>query len=192
MSDDVRQRVLDAATQLFAHRGYGSTSVREVVEAAGVTKPTLYYWFENKEALYLECVRTKFEALHPLVHDAVSGSGTVRERLVRFVRDYVQAGLDDLDGVRLALTATNPSFEKRPEIDLMSFHMEYFAPLGQLLVEGMASGDFREDLDPEFAVVALIGPMSMHLRGAIEGFDLDPDYAEKTIDLFLNGVAPKC
>ena len=64
MSDDARQRILDAATHLFAHRGFGSTSVREVVEAAGVTKPTLYYWFDNKEALYLECVRTKFATLH--------------------------------------------------------------------------------------------------------------------------------
>ena len=125
------------------------------------------------------------------MHDAVSGPGTVRERLVRFVKQYVQAGLDDLDGVRLALTATNPSFEKRPEIDLLSFHGEYFAKLGQVLAEGKENGLFRADLDPEFAVVALIGPMSMHLRGAVEGFPLPDDYAEKTIDLFLNGVAPR-
>ena len=188
MSDDAKQRILRAAIHLFAHKGYGSTSVREVVERAGVTKPTLYYWFENKESLYLECLQATFAELHPLVHDAVNGPGSVQDRLVRFVHDYVQKGLDDLDGVRLALTATNPTFEERPEVDLMSFHTEYFAPLAQLLSEGIDAGVFRRDIDPEFAVVALIGPVSMHLRGAVEGFDLPDDYAKRTVQLFMHGV----
>ncbi len=189
MPDDVRDRILAAAIPLFAHKGYGSTSVREVVERAGVTKPTLYYWFENKEQLYLECVKATVSKMLPLVRQAVEGPGTVRERLVRFVRDYVQAGLDDLDGVRLALTATNPSIEERPEIDLMTFHLEYVAPLAQLVREAIASGEFRADVDPDFAVIALIGPASMHLRGAIEGFPLPDDFAERCIDLYLRGVS---
>ena len=52
----IRQRILDAALQLFANQGYGSTSVRQVVELAGVTKPTLYYYFNGKEALFREVV----------------------------------------------------------------------------------------------------------------------------------------
>ncbi len=191
MSDDAKQRILKAAIHLFAHKGYGSTSVREVVERAGVTKPTLYYWFANKEGLYLECIKATFADLVPLVHDAVSGPGTVQERLVRFVRDYIQKALDDLDKVRLALTATSPSFEDRPEIDLMSFHTEYFAPLGALFAEGIDNGLFRRDICPEFAVVALLGPVSMHIRGAIEGMPLPDDYAERTIEIYLNGVTPR-
>lgn len=188
---DAKQRILQAAAHLFAHRGFGSTSVREVVERAGVTKPTLYYWFENKEALYIECVQWKFDEIIPLIHAAVQGEGTVRERLVRFLEHYVAKALEDMDGVRLALTATSPSFEKRPEIDLLSFHTRYFGPLAQLIQEGIDRGDFRKDLDPELAVVMLVGPASMHLRAAIEGFPLKPGFAERTVDLYLNGVAPR-
>jgi len=191
MADDVRQRILDAATHLFAHRGYGSTSVREVVQAAGVTKPTLYYWFGNKEGLYRDCLEAKFARIPPLVSDVVDGPGTLRERLVRFVHAYIQAGLDDIDGVRLAMTATSPSFEERPEIDLMSFHTEYFGPLGRLLDEGIRADVFRRDTDPEFAISALLGPLSLHLRGALIGMALPPDFAEKTVDLYLHGVAPR-
>ena len=45
---------LSAARELFARKGYSGTSVREIVAAADVTKPVLYYYFRNKEGLYLE------------------------------------------------------------------------------------------------------------------------------------------
>ena len=188
MSEDVRSTILASAKHLFAHRGFGSTSVREVVEAAGVTKPTLYYWFDNKEALYLECVQSCFAELVPLVEAALKGDGPLRARLVRFCHDYIQKGIEDTDGLRLALTATNPSHEKRPEIDLMSFHTTYFGPLEAFFSEGSRTGVFRPDLDPQLMVVSLVGTLSMHLRGAIEGFPLHDDYAEQIVDVFLNGV----
>ncbi|MBW2208934.1 MAG: helix-turn-helix transcriptional regulator, partial [Deltaproteobacteria bacterium] len=49
---DARAVLLEAATALFAQKGYAGTSVREIVERAGVTKPVLYYYFENKEGLF--------------------------------------------------------------------------------------------------------------------------------------------
>ena len=57
------QRILDAAIPLFARLGYGSASVRELAEAAGVTKPTLYYHFGSKEDLFHELVRYHLDEL---------------------------------------------------------------------------------------------------------------------------------
>jgi len=48
---DNRQRLMDCALELFSQRGYDAVGVREVVEAANVTKPTLYYYFESKRGL---------------------------------------------------------------------------------------------------------------------------------------------
>ena len=47
-----RQQVLQAALKKFADCGYEGTSVQDIVEAAKVTKPTLYYYFDNKVELY--------------------------------------------------------------------------------------------------------------------------------------------
>src|SRR5215471_7397882 len=47
----VARHLARVAARLFAERGYEATSVREIVEAAGVTKPTLYYHFKSKEGL---------------------------------------------------------------------------------------------------------------------------------------------
>jgi TetR/AcrR family transcriptional regulator len=51
-------RILDAALQLFARKGYEYVSVQEIAEAVGVTKPTLYYYFKSKQGL-LEAILAK-------------------------------------------------------------------------------------------------------------------------------------
>lgn len=48
---EVARHIARVAARLFAERGYDATSVREIVEAAGVAKPTLYYYFQSKEGL---------------------------------------------------------------------------------------------------------------------------------------------
>ncbi len=50
-SGEVARHIARAAARLFAEQGYDATSVREIVEAAGVTKPTLYYHFGSKQGL---------------------------------------------------------------------------------------------------------------------------------------------
>src|SRR5258708_6188212 len=50
-SSPVARHIARAAARLFAERGYDATSVREIVEAAGGAKPTLYYYFRSKEGL---------------------------------------------------------------------------------------------------------------------------------------------
>jgi AcrR family transcriptional regulator len=69
---DTRQRILDAALDLFAEHGYDRTSLREIAATLGVTKAALYYHFESKEDILL--------ALHMRVHefgkDALARMGT--------------------------------------------------------------------------------------------------------------------
>lgn len=50
-ASEVATRIARVAAQLFAAQGYDATSVRNIVEAAAVTKPTLYYYFQSKEGL---------------------------------------------------------------------------------------------------------------------------------------------
>jgi len=47
-----RRRILDVALKIFAHNGYAGASIQEIVDRAGVTKPTLYYHFKSKEGLF--------------------------------------------------------------------------------------------------------------------------------------------
>jgi AcrR family transcriptional regulator len=65
--DDVRARVLEAALELFAAKGFAATSTREIAKKLGFTKATLYYYFETKEALLLAMLGPVEEALNDLI-----------------------------------------------------------------------------------------------------------------------------
>lgn len=58
---DTRQAIIEAAGELFAIRGLEGTSIREIVKAAGTALCSVNYHFENKEQLYVECVRYVIE-----------------------------------------------------------------------------------------------------------------------------------
>jgi len=82
--DSVRQRLLGAATDLFARKGYAATTVREIVDSARVTKPVLYYYFQNKEGIYLELMRQTFSNVDYLVDFSRGEKGSSREKLLAF------------------------------------------------------------------------------------------------------------
>ncbi|MEW6332658.1 MAG: helix-turn-helix domain-containing protein, partial [Thermodesulfobacteriota bacterium] len=71
----MREKLLRAALTLFTRRGYSATTVRELVAAAGVTKPVLYYYFGSKEGLFLELMRTHFGRLEAVADVYRRGAG---------------------------------------------------------------------------------------------------------------------
>ncbi|MGE8398015.1 MAG: TetR/AcrR family transcriptional regulator, partial [Comamonas sp.] len=51
-SDEKRERILKAAEVLFDQQGYASTTIEQIVQALGVTKPFVYYYFRNKQEIF--------------------------------------------------------------------------------------------------------------------------------------------
>ena len=61
---DNREKILQCAEELFYSRGYDAAGVQEIVEMAGVTKPTLYYYFGSKRGLLEAILEAKSGKLH--------------------------------------------------------------------------------------------------------------------------------
>jgi AcrR family transcriptional regulator len=78
------ERILSTALDLFAVRGYDATSVREICEAAGITKPTLYYFFGSKDGVLQALLKTGFGRFRSMVDVALEQPGSFRDR-VKFV-----------------------------------------------------------------------------------------------------------
>ncbi|NUP03097.1 MAG: TetR/AcrR family transcriptional regulator, partial [Nonomuraea sp.] len=99
--EPVRQRLLGAATRLFAARGFESTSVQEIVVAAGVTKGAMYHYFDSKDDLlheiYARLLRMQMDRLTRIA----DGPGALRERLHRAAADVVETTTANLDDSKI-------------------------------------------------------------------------------------------
>ena len=115
---NIRERLVEAAVELFTRRGYSATSVREIVEGAGVSKPVLYYHFGSKEGLYLEIARRLERTVSDTVASRDAGGGTARERIRRLALDIYDAFSENTAAVRFLNAVFWGPPQGTPEFDV--------------------------------------------------------------------------
>ena len=154
----VRQRLLAGAAELFARKGYAATTVREIVQAAGVTKPALYYYFKNKEGIYLELMREARARFEALLDIGRKENGAVRERVLTISEEIFQLFLDQLEIARVALFIHYGPAQGAPSIDFNPFHLKFEELIESLIREGIRKGEFRKGnvMDMTWAVLGAI------------------------------------
>ena len=69
-TNDTEERLLDAALTLFAEKGYEAASVREIIEATGVTRPVLYYYIAE---FMTEVAKLRFLIVQQVIQDGLDG-----------------------------------------------------------------------------------------------------------------------
>jgi TetR/AcrR family transcriptional regulator len=185
----MRAVVLRVAAELFAERGFAATSVREVVERAGCTKPTLYYYFQNKEQLFTELLRESTAAFTDVVRRELSRPGTVRDRFENTLRATLAYLDQDPVTLRLLMSAERHPDQGQPAFDFEALRQEHLALCKELLREGAASGETRADIDLDEAALAFFGMVDHRLCLSLSGRPLPPDYADQVLDIFFRGIA---
>ena len=185
---DLRSRILREATRLFAERGYSATSVRELVEAAGCTKPALYYYFENKEAVFLEAIREATEAMTSIITFTESVPGPVRSQLQRGLDAFFDTLADHAMRMRLLMRAELQPDEGQPAFDFDSVRGRHLQMIEDILRAGVATGEIRPDVDVNDAALALAGMVDQRLRLWLLGDRIPPDVTARTLRIFFHGV----
>ncbi|NCB92269.1 MAG: TetR/AcrR family transcriptional regulator [Clostridia bacterium] len=85
---DNREIILQSALDLFCARGYDAVGVQEIVDRAGVTKPTLYYYFGSKQGLMEEILHSNSAILEEMLKEAAETEGQVADILYQVARAY--------------------------------------------------------------------------------------------------------
>jgi len=185
--DSLAARILDEAIRMFASRGYASTSVREVVEACGCTKPALYYHFTNKVGLYRAAIGAAVLRLE-VVYEGISGGGAFVDGLrdgLRRLRAHADVHPDDL---RLLFRAESEATIHPDLLDIRTLRAQDLARTEALIADGVARGELRADLPVKGAAIALVGAMHMWLQLWLDGHPLDDEFEQSTLSLYLHGV----
>jgi AcrR family transcriptional regulator len=101
-----RSQLLEVAIGLFAEHGFHATSMDDIAEAAGVTKPVLYQHFPSKRALYRELVDNVDRQLTEQLLDATGRASTGRERVQDGFAAYFRYVSEHRDAFRLLFGAS--------------------------------------------------------------------------------------
>ena len=187
----LRSRILLAATGLFAERGYAATTVREVVAAAGCTKPALYYYFDGKEELFLAALRAEAELIRDIMAAGQGGPGTVRERLRRGLDRFFDHVRGHPVPLRMLMRAELHRDDRQPDFDFGAVRQMHLSMARDLLAAGVATQEVGAGVNLDDAVLALVGMIDQWCRRSmLDGMPIPDDVAERVLEIFFGGVAP--
>ena len=96
-----REQILDVSVQVFARHGFHSTSMNDVADAAGVTKPVLYQHFASKQDLYLALLGEAGSRLRNRITAAVSAAASGKQQTEAGFKAYFRWVADDHDSFLL-------------------------------------------------------------------------------------------
>jgi len=188
-----RERILGAAGDLFADRGYNRVSVADIAEAGAISTGLVYYHFKDKESLYESVVR---EGLHLLEEAAVAtlgAEGHPTDRLESFILSYMALLEGRAALMRLLIRSVTDVSSPAPG-QVLTRSAVTVDQLRSVIEEGVSSGEFRP-VDTHLAATALFAivntvitapvldtPLSETGGGSIE------ERARSMTRLFLEGV----
>ena len=191
------QEILQAAFDEFSRNGYATTTLEAIAERAGVTKGTIYVYFENKEHLFISMVREVTKATLDTVHDMFASHDGSTADLLRaqfsFIYQHIVADRRRREVVRM-LIAEAPRFPALAD----RYHEEILKPcldmLRQAIQRGINRGEFRKSaiVDSPQVVIAPIALVDLWMMMFDKRQPLDlKAYFSAHLDLVLNGLLAK-
>jgi AcrR family transcriptional regulator len=191
--------ILDAALKVFAAKGFAAARMEDIARAAGVTKGTIYLYFENKEAVFKSLVREEIgRALGTVTADVATFEGSARF-LLRLVMTTMFAVLIDSDKVVLPkiVIAESANFPWLAEFYRFEVIERGLGLLTGLIQRGIDRGEFRADLPPPHIARLCIAPALLSAIWRVTFSHLDPEpYDFKGLiaahlDVLFRGLAPE-
>lgn len=157
--DQKREGILEVAEDLFFRHGYAGTTIADIVEQLGVTKPYLYYYFGSKADIYETlCLRASHACLTAMHFDA-SDTRPAAEKLHEGLHRFASANILHF---KSGTFAYRESAVRHPVMDrkVRALARTFYDELRQLLEQGRSAGDLEFE-DTKFTAIAI---------GSIAGF----------------------
>jgi AcrR family transcriptional regulator len=181
--DESRQRILAAASDVFAEHGFEKTTIRAVAGRAGISVGGIYLYFHNKEELYTGLMRSQMDEFLGRVE--LLRTEVPLRALRKLIELYMEIAVTKTRMLSTSIKEYDLEF-KRPIRD--AFFRTQHRIIANVLAKGMHDGSFRSMDCGAMALMILVT-----LRGAILGYltgDIrrPKEYGKTLYEFFMNGI----
>lgn len=188
---DVRDQIVEAATEYFGLYGYGKTTVSDLAKAIGFSKAYIYKFFDSKQAIGEVICSNRLSTIRAAVDEAVASVPAAPEKLRRMFKALVEAGSDLFFNERKLydIAATSAS-ESWPSVGAYEDHLK--ALVLQIVRDGRESGEFERKTPLDETVNAIYLVMRPYINPLLLQHNLDnaTEATTQLSSLILRSLAP--
>ena len=192
--DKVRASLLAAAREQFLGNEFKAVSVRRIAQAAGVNGAMVNYYFGSKQGLYLSMVNEALESLEQQIAEFETNPGA---NIANFSDAYTQLLAENPWWPNFIIREVLFGEEETRNLVVKKFAASFAPQLLSSIQGDINSGEFRQDLNPAFTLISLMGMtvfpfIAKPLLKQVLGLEMDTEMAQVLSDhnknLFFNGV----
>jgi AcrR family transcriptional regulator len=176
--------IMDAAARLFVARGYESTTLAEVAEASGVSKPTLYHYVASKDRLLFDLVRDRQERASAVLGGLEALDADPRAKLIAAIRFHVRAIIATPLETQLVLEQSR-SLVVEHRAEMRRLQARYFDAFAAIVAATRPAPEATRD---DLATLVALGACNWVYRWYRPGRWSADEIAEGFADVLLDGV----
>ncbi|WP_431949685.1 TetR family transcriptional regulator [Nocardia lijiangensis] len=176
-----RERILDAAAAVFAQVGYDRARMADVVEASGMTKGSVYFHFESKEALAVAVLTEKHAQWLDRVQARLATAPPGLQRMEALLPAMLDLHRDDPDAWVISRLAHNLAEVPATRILATELARRWIDRVADLIRDAQHIGEVSDEVDPQLLATVLVGAFD-GLKTTIETVSDDPRAADQQLE----------
>ncbi|MFH1850778.1 MAG: TetR/AcrR family transcriptional regulator [Candidatus Neomarinimicrobiota bacterium] len=185
-----KEIIFREAARLFSEKGYERTSMRAVAEAAGVSKPAIYYYFCNKEALFEAMLEMAISHIVDTMESVRKADLSPLEKLSVIAVHRFELYIKHPEVSKFLMDLSVWNIKKNLMLNFLEKHSDIRTIMSDIIIEGQKSGLFKREVDPLLTGHMFLGGLNMYLMNYIktrEG-ELTADKAREFVTTLFNGI----
>jgi TetR/AcrR family transcriptional regulator, cholesterol catabolism regulator len=184
------EELLRNAIQLFSRGGFRETSLQEIADELGITRPLFYYYFESKEDLLWRIIGQLGDTLLEQARPIAVADETPMRRLAMLFEQHVKTLLENVDAFRIYFAERHQLSGKR-DLRLRRGERLYHDLITEVIMEGQRLAEIRAG-DAHLAARLAMGTANSLLRWYTSTGTIPPDaLVSATVEYILAGLAAK-
>jgi TetR/AcrR family transcriptional regulator, fatty acid metabolism regulator protein len=191
-----RERILQAATEVFARRGFHGARVADIAELAGIAYGLVYHHFRNKDEILAAIFSERWSLYVRYVDEIANVQQSFREQIGHLVHFWVETWQREPHLMTVMINEISRSYEFMEAHDVGTVLVAFDA-VERLVLRAQQRGEVREDVDAKLVTYAIMGMAEMILTGYVIGTlrrDSREAYSRdeaQLIALLTEGMAPR-